>query len=488
MLIRNTLLNLVGMGAPLVVALFAIPPLIAHLGADRFGLLTLIWAVVSYFSLFDLGLGRALTQQLSTVLAEKAYERVGPLVATAALLMAGLGVLATLAMAGLASWGVSMLHEVPDRKEALSAVYAMAVAMPAIVLTSGFRGVLEARHEFAVINMIRLPMGLFTFLGPLAVVVYGEPRLDWIAWVLAAGRFVAALAHCYFGLRGLSHEGSSLAPSRALVRPLVIAGGWLTVSNVISPFMGYVDRFVIGAVVSASAVAFYVTPQEIVTKLWIVPGALTMVLFPTFASQIAMRDDASRKLFGQSVYWLFLALLPVTAALAIFAPEILALWVGDEFAVQSAPLLRIFSVGIFVNCLAHVPFTLIQSAGAARATALIHAMELPFFLAALWLLATAHGILGAALAWLLRIMVDTALMFGAAVPILGLRCARLATVKTAVLAAVSAAAFAGSVLQPLGARLAWFAAISAVVAALLAALWRETRPSLAVGGKTLSER
>jgi len=67
-ILRHSFLNLIGLAAPLALALFAIPVLLEGLGAARFGLLTLIWALVSYFGLFDLGLGRALTMQLAVVL------------------------------------------------------------------------------------------------------------------------------------------------------------------------------------------------------------------------------------------------------------------------------------------------------------------------------------------------------------------------------------------------------------------------------------
>jgi len=61
-LARNVLWNLLGTGAPLLVALFAIPLLIEGLGTERFGVLLIAWMVVGYFSLFDMGLGRALTK------------------------------------------------------------------------------------------------------------------------------------------------------------------------------------------------------------------------------------------------------------------------------------------------------------------------------------------------------------------------------------------------------------------------------------------
>lgn len=468
MILRHTAFNLIGLGAPLLVAVVSIPPLIAALGIERFGLLTLIWAVVSYFGLFDLGLGRALTQQLAVVFAGNDPGRARPMVATATILMAGLGVLAGVLMAAAAPWGVDLINAVPDRQETVMAVYAMALAMPAIVLTSGFRGILEARGAFGIVNLIRLPMGLFTFLGPLAVVIYAQPRLDWIAWVLAAGRMLGCAAHAYCAWRVLPKDGGALIAQAELVKPLCVSGGWLTVSNVVSPFMGYVDRFVIGVVVSASAVAYYATPHELVTKLWIVPGALTTVLFPAFAAQMARRDERTWLLFKKAIHWLFAALLPVTVALALFAHELLSLWIDDEFAVHSGTLLQIFAFGILVNCLAHVPFTLIQSAGAARLTALVHCAELPFFLAALWWFTAAYGVLGAAIAWLVRIMVDTVLMFALSSKLLERSAIELLNVWVLGLAILSAIGFAGAFFEPYAIRALWVVgAIGAVILTLL---------------------
>lgn len=58
---RSLAWNALGTLLPVLAAVVAVPPLIDGLGAERFGLLTLVWALVGYASLFVLGLGRALT-------------------------------------------------------------------------------------------------------------------------------------------------------------------------------------------------------------------------------------------------------------------------------------------------------------------------------------------------------------------------------------------------------------------------------------------
>lgn len=413
MLLRHTLFNLLGLGLPLVVAVFTIPLLIEALGTAQFGLLTLIWAVVSYFGLFDLGLGRTLTLQMSVAESRGERERIAPSVATALTFMAVLGVLVGVLLVAGAERGIDLLAEVPEREEAIAALIAMGIAIPAITLTSGFRGMLEARHAFGIVNLIRLPMGIYTFLGPLLAVWLGEPRLDVIAWILVAGRYAGLFAHAWFAMQLLPADCGAFRFRTDFVKPLFSIGGWLTVSNTISPLMGYADRFIIGALVSATAVAYYATPYEIVTKLWIVPGALTAVLFPTFAAQMARDVTSGAALFRQSVTALALSLLPVCAALAIFAHEILGLWIDAEFAANSALLLQIFALGVVFNALATIPFTLIQSAERPKWTAMIHVAEVVPFLAILWWATSMYGPVGAALAWLARIVIDTVAMFAA---------------------------------------------------------------------------
>ena len=56
-LVQGAAWNLAGLVLPLAAALVAVPGLVRALGPERFGVLTLAWALVGYFTLFDLGIG-----------------------------------------------------------------------------------------------------------------------------------------------------------------------------------------------------------------------------------------------------------------------------------------------------------------------------------------------------------------------------------------------------------------------------------------------
>src|SRR5579864_1683912 len=104
LLARNAVWNLVGNGAPMILAVVCIPILLRGLGKDRFGILTLAWALIGYASLFDLGLGRALTQLVAKKLGAGEEKGIPTLAWTSLLLMSLLGLAGTACILLISPW------------------------------------------------------------------------------------------------------------------------------------------------------------------------------------------------------------------------------------------------------------------------------------------------------------------------------------------------------------------------------------------------
>ena len=309
-------------------------------------------------------------------------------------------------------WLVDLMLKVPDdlREETLYTFYLLAVSIPIVILTSGFRGVLEAYQRFGAINVIRAVQGTFSFLGPVLVLPFSNSLVAIVA-VLLAMRLIACALHFWLCQHVIPVGAISAQYDRELARRLLRWGGWMTVSNVIGPLMVYLDRFLIGAVLSLAAVAYYVTPYEVVTKLWVIPGALAGVLFPAFAAGLAGERQEVMRLQAAGVKALFVVMFPLCLLIVTFAVDGLTLWLGREFAENSAVVLQWLTVGVLINSVAQVPFALIQSAGRADLTAKLHLIQLPIYLVALWFVLRTQGIAGAAVVWAGRIAVDAVMIF-----------------------------------------------------------------------------
>ena len=410
---RNAPLVVLGEVVPLAAAVVAMPLLLSRLGVDRLGVLSLAWVVIGYFSLFDLGIGRATTQMVASRLADGRGAQVPGVVRTSLALLLLLGCAGGALLASLAPWLVERVLQVPVdlTRETRTAFLLLALTVPLVVVGSGLRGVLEAERRFAAVATLRAALGLVSFLGPLAVAPFA-PTLPAVVLVLAAGRvvlFLAALVLCR-GTIALRGE----RPDRAAAGELLRFGGWLTVSNAVSPLLVLLDRFVVGAVVSVGAVAFYATPLEVVQRAGVVPIAIGTVLFPAMAASAFTDPRHARDLFATALRLCPLGVYPILMLLVLWSHEGLDLWLGPAFARESSAVVRWIAPGLLLNALACASLFALQASGRPDLPAKFHVLELIGYVPLLWWLAGRYGLEGAAMAWTARVALDALLLVAAA--------------------------------------------------------------------------
>ncbi|MSM41269.1 MAG: oligosaccharide flippase family protein [Geobacter sp.] len=400
------------MVAPILVAIYAIPLLIKGLGTDRFGLLSLIWMAIGYFSLFDMGLGRALTQLVARKLGKGQTEEIPLLLRTATVFMILLGVLGALAVAGLSPSLVYNILKIPAdlQDESLISLYIVASCIPIVITTAGLRGVLEAYQRFDLLNIVRIPMGIFTFLGPL-LTLYFTSSLYTIVAILTLGRGIALVIHIFICVRLIPSLLSEFSVDSSYVKPLLSFGGWITVTNVVGPIMVYLDRFLIGALASTTQISYYSTPYEVVNKLLLFPSAIVGVLFPAFSVSYVQNKSQAIQLYERAIKYIYIGIFPIVIIIVTLAHDGLQLWIGNEFAQHSTHVLQWLAVGVFINSLSQIPFTFIQGIGRPDLSSKLHLIELPIYLIVVWLLLKWYGIVGVAIAWTIRVLLDAILLF-----------------------------------------------------------------------------
>jgi O-antigen/teichoic acid export membrane protein len=458
---RNVGINVIGWILPALAAVVSIPVLVRGLGVERFGLLAIAWTTLGYFGLFDLGLGRAVTHAVGTRVGEGRSDEVPGVIRAALGVLIPLGVAGALVLFAISPWLMTSVFDVPLhlRQDGITSYRILAIAVPFVGAAAVLRGALEARQRFGIVNAIRIPYGVLLFAGPAVALSFSRELLPAIAiLVLVRLLLVAALAVVTVGTTTRVAEGGI---ARRPVRELLSYGGWMTVSNVISPLMNTFDQFVIGAALGVGFVTLYAGPFELATKLWLVTAAVYPVFFAAFATT-GTRDAArSAHLFDRMLRTMFAALFVPVVVLVGLAPEILGVWLGPEFTGDSARVLQILAIAVFVNTLGQGALNLIQALGRPDLTGKFHLAELPFYAVLLWMLLERFGIVGVAIAWAVRATADAMLLLFAA-PVL-LRETRAAAMRTAALCIGSAALLAGLMILPeTRTRLAAVAAIAVI--------------------------
>lgn len=416
---KNTLWNLVGQGAPMLLSFISIPLLVKGLGIDQFGAFTLIIVMINYLGLLDLGISRAMIQLLAEKIGRGEHSELPSIMYCGLGILSLAGVLAAAALLPLSGWITTSILRIPEHfsQDMALSLRLLALVTSVTVLNLGLIAYLEAQQRFNIMNTVRGTVSIGIQAALIFVAIY-SPKLSTVVAVLSLEKIILCILLGIYCYRDLKQYGQPSRARRYLPR-LVHFGKWIAVSNAINPLITSVDRFVLNRFLSIEAVAFYSTPYELAAKLLTLSSTLASALFPAFSTMHAQGDKNQVYFLKHTTKILFLVMSVPMLSLYSFAPEVFQLWLGPQFAIHSTAPFRWLLIGMLVNSLAQIPFQLIQGVNKPSITAKFHIIELPIYFLALGFLCAHYGIRGAAIAWGLRVCLDYALLLTAVKWLLG---------------------------------------------------------------------
>ena len=406
--LKSLLWNAAGTGAPLLAALISVPILLSQLGVERFGVLSLAWVIVGYFGFFDLGLGRAITQLVAQRVGTEKRGEIPAIVQTGLIAMTAFGVLGGIFVALASPWIVRKQLAIPHAlvEETLVAFYILAASIPIVIVATGIRGVLEGYQRFDVVNIVRAPMGVLIYLGPLLALPFSQD-LPTVVGVLVVSRAVSLLAYIYVSLRLFPQLGRHRSLDPSVLPELLKFGGWMTLSNIAGPLLLYAGRIALIVLVSAEAVAFFSTPYDVVISVLLIPGIFVGVLFPIFAERFRSDFSSVRQVYRQAMLQNLILLLPITIIVVLFAEPAISIWINPEFSQHSYRVAQLLALGVFLNSFGYFSQALVQAYGRPDLTAKLHIVELLAYMPYMIWLVKNYGVNGAAVAWVVRVTIST---------------------------------------------------------------------------------
>lgn len=417
---RNTIYNIGGGLVPTAAAILCIPYLLERLGNEKFGVLTIIWALIGYVNLFDLGVSRSLTFEVSRLKSRDRHQISSTIVA-GLLIAIFTGAFGAMVVSGGGHAFTTRWMNVDQNAEhdVYHSFLIIAFAIIPVAANTAIRGTLEGLNRFGAANLNRSIVGTLMFALPALAVAIDGPRLETVSWFLLAGRAALAIVSIaqikqeLFSLdyRRPINSGSPFANLMKKVRQLLSYGIWVAITGVIGPLMTSGDRFIIAKFVNVGLMPGYIIPQEGLQKLLLLPAALFGALFPRLSEMSANEVPSLYKKYYRITA---IGMALVCGFAAIVAYPVLAWWISPAFAERAYPIALILCLGIWINSMAQAPYTLLHAKGRPKITAIFHLIEMVLYFGLLLMLLQQFGIIGAAYAWVLRALLDLILLHFAA--------------------------------------------------------------------------
>lgn len=388
--------NIVAFLIPLFVAIPVLGVMTRNMGAELFGLFTLALAVFGYSNLFDLGLSRATVRCIA--LNQGKITAVKEYIATATIFVICFSLIPILVFSFCSKELVDLINVSPSMKsDAVSAVRLLSIIFPLLLITTVWQSYLEGCELFKELSIIKLIGSVLMSVIPLIMILIESSLRFAVLGLLIARVLTTNLVVIYTvkSIGWINYHQFKIAR----LKELFSYGGWLTVTNILSPIMSSLDRFVLSSMSGAGKVAFYTAPAEMIGRMLIIPGVISRTAFP----RLVKKSDYSFKTRLKIVNAI-IALLMVSP-LFIWSESILVYWLGSDYSGSSITL-KILSLGLFFNTLTQVPYTSVQAAGYSKKAAMIHVFECIPYLVLLYFCVNEYSYNGAAMAWSARMILD----------------------------------------------------------------------------------
>ncbi len=400
----NTIYNLIGSLIPLIFGFLSTPILIQNFGIQNFGILILSWTFIGYFNIFDLGISRSITQFISKKIGENDFDKIPKIFISGLSILLLVGIFFSLIIIISSFFFQSDFNTGLGVEKLKILIRYISIGIPFVLLNSISRGYFEAIQRFDIVNLFRVPIGISIFLIPLISSFYTNDLLISI-YLIVLARILFSLIYLFYTFINYFKIDDINFPEKKITINIIKMSSWLSISSILTPVLSNLDRFFIIYLISSSALTYYSTPNEFLSKILIIPAAAAAVFFPNFA-KVTNNIKKSRELLYSGYLSSFIVIAPIILILFSISDLMLRVWLGAEFMQESSFLTKVILIGVFFNSIAIIPFSYIQGIGRVDITAKFHLFEFPIYIIFLFFLLNFFGIEGAAIAWSLRIILD----------------------------------------------------------------------------------
>ena len=421
-LVKNSLLNLMGLVLPALVALVAIPICIHTYGNEQFGLLSLAWTFLASFGFLDVGTGISTTKYTAEALRNNQRGRIPTIVWTSV----GINVTLGVALAIFLSFAAPTLTDHLIRPSPLlrgttiSLIVYSGISLPFITSAGAFRGALEASNRFDLSNGIRVPSLSLLFLIPALGGLVSVP-IDTVVLFLALSRILTAATFLYFVAKLFPEVVHSFSFELGQAKALFRFGGWVSVTNLLNPVIMQGEKVLIPAFLSVGMLAHYSPPQEMVARIAIIPVSLSVAMLPKF-SYLGKQDtlELREQVVIRPIQYVLFLMTPLMGVFIFFSNEIMSVWVGSALATISRDVLVVLAGAYLSSALSAVSLSAVQGLGHPELKAKWDLVLAPSFILLAVLAIRSFGIMGAAVSRFVVLSADSVYLFLILKKILGL--------------------------------------------------------------------
>lgn len=360
----NTISNFAGSVWTALISLLFVPVYLRYLGIEAYGIIGVFLSLQTILWIVDLGVSPAINRELARLapLPEKAQE-MRDLTRSLSIVNWSISLAIAaflLALSPLIAHYWIQSENLPAATISQSLMIlsvATAFQFPGNFYTSGLMGL----QKQPLLNLINIFFATLRSVGALLVLIFVSQTIQaFLIWQAAT----AALQTLTMAV--LLHRSLPPAPAPAEFRMSLLRQIWrfaagVSAIGIVALILTQTDKIILSRMLTLEYFGYYTLATTIAAMaLGVIMSSVNNAVYPRFSRLVALDDEAGlRLLYHQSCQLMAVLILPTTAMLAFFSPEILRLWTRSEvIAANTYLLLTLVAVGTGIKGLLWLPFHL----------------------------------------------------------------------------------------------------------------------------------
>jgi len=353
---KNIMATYAVMVTGLLIAFFFTPYLIDMLGKERYGLWTLVFSIVAYMGLADLGMKQSIVRFVSKHYATKDWKQLNEVISSSARIYFFVSVIIVAATMTIA-FGFVGYFKIPQEfmKTARMVVIVLGFSEAVRYIYLPFTS-LGAFHRFDISGYFQLGTRVIQTLGIIVILEAGLGLVEMAVLILGltlvtriwmSAIRVRKFPEVHFSRKAINAEKTRELLNYGIYSFLIVAT-WIVIFQT--------DNIIIGALLSMEAVAVYSIAGMIVTQIRSSIQVIAIPLVPAISHFEAEKDFARiMNIYSRAVRYLYYISAYLAICILTYGGPFIILWIEKDFtdAISVLHVLIISSAVFFPQTLAN---------------------------------------------------------------------------------------------------------------------------------------
>ena len=320
----------------MVLSFVVTPVLLHHLGASSYGTLIIVWSISGILGTMNLGLGEATLRYVAQYVGrddDAGANRVFGAVLSLYILISAAIIISLFFGAPIVAGWLNTPKENLDHVSWLLALSSFSVA--ASIIMSAFGAVPLALQRFDITTKISGGSGVVRSLGYIFLAVAGMDLIAFVIWDIVIGLLALGL---------IIRAAKNVFPPLRLLPRMEFSGLKEVFGYSVFSFLTFFlhkwhresGKFMLARFLGPAPVVYLATPDNVAQRFHEVIASGVEATLPRFSSESQKAEV--EKLFWRSTWTALSLSLVVFVPFVILAPDLLRLWIGEEFSIHSGAI------------------------------------------------------------------------------------------------------------------------------------------------------